>query len=49
MKWLGIFLILLGLGILIFVVIFFFNKSPQNLSPILEDEGVKVIYETPTK
>lgn len=47
MKPLGITLIAIGLALIIFVLINFINEKNKVLSPIPENEGVKVIFVTP--
>jgi len=37
----------IGLAIIIFVIINFIKEKNQTLSPIPENEGVKVIFITP--
>ncbi|MEO6509312.1 MAG: hypothetical protein ABIO02_05135 [Patescibacteria group bacterium] len=49
MKVAGILLISIGLATLFFIVLSIFNRGPENVSPIHEDDGVKVIYETPSE
>ncbi len=47
MKQLGIILIAIGLALIIFVLINFIQEKNKTLSPIPENEGVKVIFVTP--
>lgn len=49
MKRMGVIIFAVILFIVGFVVFSFINRTPQNVSPILEENGVKVIYETPSK
>ncbi len=48
MKRLGFVLIAVGLAFLIFVLINFIKEKTRMASPIPEDQGVKVIFVTPT-
>lgn len=49
MKKVGIFLIAAGLALFIFALINFIKEKNKIASPIPDDEGVKVIFITPTK
>ncbi|GAB4218671.1 MAG: hypothetical protein Fur009_0670 [Candidatus Microgenomates bacterium] len=49
MKKLGIVLIAIGLALLIFVFINFLKEQNKIISPVPENQGVKVIFITPTK
>lgn len=49
MKKLGLILIAVGLALLTFVIISFFENQNQFHSPIPDEKGVKVIFITPTK
>lgn len=48
MKYLGSFLMIIGLALLVFVGISFIREKNRVKSPIPEDKGVKVIFVTPT-
>jgi hypothetical protein len=47
MKKVGLVIIGVGLAILAFGAISYFQKSQRLISPVPEGEGVKVIYITP--
>lgn len=49
MKRLGIFLIVVGLALIIFLTYSFFAEKNRLKSPLPEEEGVKVIIVTPSK
>lgn len=49
MKNLGLILIAIGFALLIFVGYNFIKSKNKIVSPIPEDEGVRVIFVTPTK
>jgi hypothetical protein len=49
MKRVGLILIAVGLALLVFVLINFVKDQNKVASPIPEDQGVKVIFVTPTK
>ena len=48
MKIVGTMLIVVGLGLLLFIVYSFFKDSNRTLSPVPVDQGVKVIFVSPT-
>ena len=48
MRMVGSFLIIVGLGLLLFIGYSFFKDSNRTLSPVPDDQGVKVIFITPT-
>jgi len=48
MKRIGLLLIIAGLSLLIFVFYNFVKEKNKIASPIPENEGVKVIFITPT-
>ncbi len=48
MKVVGFLLIALGAGLMLFVGYTFFRESNRTLSPVPENQGVKVIFVTPT-
>lgn len=49
MKRVGMILIAAGLALLVFVVFNFVKEKNKMASPIPEEQGVKVIFVTPTK
>jgi len=49
MKNVGVILIAIGIALLAFVLFNFLKESNRIASPIPEDQGVKVIFVTPTK
>jgi len=49
MKNVGLILIALGLGLLCFIFYNYAKEKNRIASPIPEDQGVKVIFITPTK
>ncbi len=49
MKVIGVIFVISGIIVLSFLIYAFLQRPQQNLSPIIEDDGVKVIYETPTR
>ena len=49
MKLIGIGFIIIGFIVLIFIANSLINAPQENISPILEDDGVRVIYGTPTE
>lgn len=49
MKAIGMVLIAVGLALLFFVLFNFINEKNRIVSPIPQDQGVKVIFVTPTK
>lgn len=49
MKTLGFIFIAIGLALLIFVVYSAIQKNNRMLSPVPDQEGVKVIYITPSE
>ncbi|MGB9609194.1 MAG: hypothetical protein ACPLRN_03245 [Microgenomates group bacterium] len=49
MRVLGLILIAFGLALIIFVGINFIKEKNKVISPLPEDEGVKVIFVTPKK
>lgn len=49
MKNIGLILIAVGLALLVFVGYNFIRERNRIASPIPEEEGVKVIFVTPTK
>lgn len=49
MKKIGIVLIAAGLALLILIAYNFFAEKNRLKSPVPEEEGVKVIFVTPTK
>ncbi len=48
MKIVGTVLIVVGLGLLLFIAYSFFKDSSRTLSPVPVDQGVKVIFVSPT-
>lgn len=48
MKVFGFILIAIGLGLLLFVSYTFFKDANRTISPVPDDQGVKVIFVTPT-
>ncbi len=48
MRLVGLLLVAVGLGLLLFVGVTFFQDSHKVLSPVPEQSGVKVIFVTPT-
>lgn len=48
MKVIGSILIVVGLGLLLFIGYSFVKDSNRTLSPVPVDQGVKVIFVTPT-
>lgn len=49
MKRIGLVLIAVGLALLVFVLVNFIKARNKVASPIPEDQGVKVIFVTPSK
>lgn len=49
MKSVGFVLIAVGLALFIFVIVSFFKQQNRIHSPIPQDEGIKVIFVTPSK
>ncbi len=49
MKVIGVVLISIGLALLTFVGYNFLKESDRIISPIPDQQGVKVIFVTPTK
>lgn len=49
MKFVGGILITIGLALLLFVVYNFISQNNRMVSPIPQDQGVKVIFITPSK
>ncbi len=49
MKKLGLILIAVGLALILFVFFNFLKEKNRIVSPIPENEGVKVIFVTPQK
>lgn len=49
MKKVGVILIAAGLALLIFVLYNFVREKNKMASPIPEEQGVKVIFVTPSK
>ncbi len=49
MKNIGLFLIAIGAALFIFIIYNFVKENNRVLSPIPEDNGVKVIFVTPAK
>ncbi|MFZ6035364.1 MAG: hypothetical protein ACOYUB_04460 [Patescibacteria group bacterium] len=49
MKRLGLVFIAVGLALLVFVLFNFFKERNKIASPIPDDQGVKVIFVTPSK
>lgn len=49
MKNFGLVLIAVGLALLIFVIFNFLKERTKMVSPLPEEEGVKVIFVTPGK
>lgn len=49
MKNIGIFLIVFGIAILIFIGYNFLKDRNRIISPVPEERGVKVIFITPSK
>lgn len=49
MKKLGLILIAVGLALILFVFFNFLKEKNKIVSPIPENEGVKVIFVTPQK
>lgn len=49
MKRLGLVFIAVGLALLVFVLFNFFKEKNKIASPIPDDQGVKVIFVTPSK
>ncbi|MCX7955550.1 MAG: hypothetical protein N2593_00340 [Patescibacteria group bacterium] len=49
MRKIGIIMIAFGLAFLIFALINFFKEKNKIISPVPEDQGVKVIFVTPSK
>lgn len=49
MKRIGLVLIAVGLALLVFVLFNFLKDRNKVASPIPEDQGVKVIFVTPSK
>lgn len=49
MRRLGLVLIATGLALLIFVIFNFLKEKNKIASPIPEEQGVKVIFVTPTE
>lgn len=48
MKRLGLILIAVGLALLVFVIFNFIKEKTKMASPIPEEQGVKVIFVTPS-
>ncbi len=49
MRTLGVILLSIGVGLILFIVYSFFKEKNKVVSPIPENTGVKVIFITPTK
>lgn len=49
MKSVGIVLIGMGIALLLFTLIDFFSGSDKIVSPVPENNGVKVIFVSPSK
>lgn len=49
MKYLGYLLLAIGVALFVFVVYSFFASQQHIATPVPEDEGVKVIFITPTE
>lgn len=49
MKYVGFSLLAIGLALLLFVVWSFMKSGDHIATPVPEDEGVTVIFITPTK
>lgn len=49
MKIMGIVLVSIGIALLLFTIYSFIKEQNKTISPIPEDQGVKVIFVTPSK
>jgi hypothetical protein len=49
MRIIGLILLSFGVAILIFIIYLFIKENNRIISPIPENQGVKVIFVTPTK
>jgi hypothetical protein len=49
MRTLGLILLSIGIAIFIFIIYLFIQEKNKTISPIPENQGVKVIFVTPTK
>ncbi len=49
MRIFGIVLLAIGVALLIFILFSFFREKNKLISPLPEENGVKVIFVTPTK
>lgn len=49
MKLFGIILLSIGVALFIFILYSFLKENNRLISPIPQDNGVKVIFVTPTK
>ena len=48
LKLVGALFVLCGVLVILFIIASFFDSQEQNLSPIQENDGVKIIYLSPT-
>lgn len=49
MKKIGLFLIIIGIFLLLINIIKFIQEKTKIISPLPDEEGVKVIFITPTQ